>query len=211
MAAASPLLKDNKPDDTIELQEQALDAIEEAAALIEELTKTRSAFAGVLENTGNALAPSPLLVEIEDEQAELTAVTKKAKPEEYPGLVIPQKNLIHAVDAVLSSLDPLAHKIESGTVMLFAKEDMDSAAIGLEEDDVEDTLDAQSFVVESLQKLRATIDKVTPEYRYIREVTGFLYEVVPRSGVIRTEMRQRQEGEEGAPDAEVSSPPSACG
>lgn len=202
VAAASPLLKDNKPDDTIELQEQALDAIEEAAALIEELTKTRSAFAGVLENTGNALAPSPLLVEIEDEQAELTAVTKKAKPEEYPGLVIPQKNLIHAVDAVLSSLDPLAHKIESGTVMLFAKEDMDSAAIGLEEDDVEDTLDAQSFVVESLQKLRATIDKVTPEYRYIREVTGFLYEVVPRSGVIRTEMRQRQEGEEGAPDAE---------
>ncbi|NNM30205.1 MAG: hypothetical protein HKO57_11850 [Akkermansiaceae bacterium] len=201
VGAASPLLKDNKPDDAIELQEQALDAIEEATALIEELTLTRSAFAGVLETTGSALAPSPLLAEIEDEQARLTAVTEKAEPEDYPGLVIPQKNLIHAVDAVLSSLDPLAHKIESGTVLLFAKEDMDAAAIGLEEDDIEDTLDAQSFVVESLQELREKIDKVTPEYRYILEVTEFLYEVVPQSAAMRTGMRQLGEKAEGAPDA----------
>ena len=201
VSAASPLLKDNKPDDAIELQEQALDVIEEAGALIEELTATRSAFASVLENTGSALAPSPLLTEIEDEQAKLAAVTEKAEPEDYPGLVIPQKNLIHAVDAVVSSLDPLAHKIESGTVLLFAKEDMDAAAIGLKEDDIEDALDAQSFVVESLQELRAKVDKVTPEYRYIREVTEFLYEVVPQSAVIRTGMRQLQEKGEGAPDA----------
>ena len=201
VSAASPLLKDNEPDDAIELQEQALDVIEEAGALIEELTATRSAFASVLENTGSALAPSPLLTEIEDEQARLAAVTEKAEPKDYPGLVIPQKNLIHAVDAVLSSLDPLAHKIESGTVLLFAKEDMDAAAIGLENDDIEDTLDAQSFVVESLQELREKIDKVTPEYRYILEITEFLYEVVPQSAVIRIGMRQLQEEVKGAPGA----------
>ena len=201
VSAASPLLKDNKPDGAIELQEQALDVIEEAAALIEELTMTRSAFASVLEITGSALAPSPLLAEIEDEQTQLTAVTQEAKPEEYLSLVVPQKNLIHAVDAVLSSLDPLAHKIESGTVLLFAKEDMDAAAIGLENDDIEDTRDAQSFVVESLQELREKIDKVTPEYRYILEVTEFLYEVVPQSAVMRTGMRQLQEEVEGAPGA----------
>ena len=201
--AATPLLKDNKPDDAIELQEQALDAIEEARSMIEGLAATRSSFAGVLGITGSALAPSPLLVEIEDEQTRLTAVSKKAKPEDYPGLVIPQKNLIHAVDAVLNSLDPLAHKIESGTVMLFAKEDMGAAAIGLEDDDLEEALDAQSFVVESLQDLRAKIDKVTPEYRYILEVTEFIYEAVPQSAVIRTKMRQWQEQAEGAPDAEA--------
>ena len=201
VSAASPLLKDNKPDDAIELQEQALDVVEEARALIEELTATRSAFASVLENTGSALAPSPLLIEIEDEQARLAAVTEKAEPKDYPGLVIPQKNLIHAVDAVLNSLDPLAHKIESGTVLLFAKEDMDAAAIGLENDDIEDTLDAQSFVVESLQELREKIDKVTPEYRYILEITEFLYEVVPQSAIIRIGMRQLQEEVKGAPGA----------
>ena len=201
VSAASPLLKDNIPDVAIELQELALDVIEEATSLIEELTITRSAFASVLENTGSALAPSPLLTEIEDEQARLAAVTEKAEPEDYPGLVIPQKNLIHAVDAVLSSLDPLAHKIESGTVLLFAKEDMDAAAIGLENDDIEDTRDAQSFVVESLQELREKIDKVTPEYRYILEVTEFLYEVVPQSAVMRTGIRQLQWEVEGAPGA----------
>ncbi|MGB0325944.1 MAG: hypothetical protein ACPGJR_00290 [Akkermansiaceae bacterium] len=202
VGAATPLLKENNPDDAIELHEQALDAIEEANALIEELTATRSSFAGVLATTEGALAPSPLLAEIEDEQTLLTGITEKAKPEDYPALVIPQKNLIHAVDAVLTSLDPLAHKIESGTVMLFAKDDMDSAAIGLEEDDVEETLDAQSFVVETLQDLRAKIDHVTPEYRYILEVTEFMYEVVPQSAVIRTGVRQVQEEAGGAPDAE---------
>lgn len=201
LGAATPLIVGNKADEAIEFQEQALDALEEAGALIEELSKIRAAFADVLANTASALAPSPLLVEIESEQAELIAVTKKAKPEEYPAFVIPQKNLIHAVDAVVSSLDPLAHKIESGTVMLFAKEDMDAAAIGLEDDDVEETLDAQSFVVESLQKLRAKIDKVTPEYRYVREVVEFLHEVVPQGAAIRTGMRQMQEKAEGAPEA----------
>ena len=203
VSTASPLLEDNKPEEAIELQEQALEALEEAGSLIDELTRMRTAFGSVLAITGAALSPSPLLVEIETEQGELAATTKNATPEEYPDLVIPQKNLIHAVDAVLTSLDPLAHKIESGTVMLFAKEDMDAAAIGLETDDVEEALDAQSFVVESLQKLRAKIDEVTPEYRYIREITEFLYDVLPQSAVMRSGLRQLHEKAEGAPEVDA--------
>jgi hypothetical protein len=198
---ATPLLKENKPDDAIEFQEQALDALEDAAGLNEELTATRTAFVDVLSMAESALAPSPLLVEIEAEQSHLSALTKKAKPEDRPSLVIPQKNLIHAVDAVVASLDPLAHKIESGTVMIFAKEDMDAAAIGLETDDIEDALDAQSFVVESLQELRTKIDDVTPQYRYVLEVTENLYEIMPQSARIRTGTRQLLEKAEGQPDA----------
>jgi hypothetical protein len=197
---ATPLLKKNKPDDAIDFQEQALDALEEAAGLNEELTATRTTFADVLAMVGSALAPSPLLVEIEAEQSRLNVLTEKVNPEDRPSLVIPQKNLIHAVDAVVASLDPLAHRIESGTVMIFAKEDMDAAAIGLETDDIEDALDAQLFVVESLQKLRAKIDQATPEYRYILEVTENLYEIVPQSARIRTGTRQLLEKAEGAPD-----------
>ena len=198
---ATPLLKENKPDEAIEFQEQALDALGEAVGLNKELTATRTIFSGVLSMVEDVLAPSPLLVEIEAEQRQLSALTKKTKPEDRPSLVIPQKNLIHAVDAVVASLDPLAHKIESGTVMIFAKEDMDAAAIGLETDDIEDALDAQAYVVESLQKLRVKIDDVTPEYRYVLEVTENLYEIVPQSARIRTGMRQLLEKAEGAPDA----------
>ena len=198
---ATPLLKENKPDDAIEFQEQALDALEEAAGLNEELTATRTTFADVLSMAESVLAPSPKLAEIEAEQIDMAALTEKAKPEERPSLVIPQKNLIHAVQAVVNSLDPLAHKIESGTVLLFAEQDMDEAAIGLETDDIKDALDAQSFVVESLQELRAKIDDVTPQYRYVLEVTENLYEIVPQSARIRTGTRQLLEKAEGAPDA----------
>ena len=128
---ATPLLKENKPDDAIDFQEQALDGLEEAAGLNEELTATRATFADVLAMVGNALAPSPLLVEIEAEQSRLSVLTEKVNPEGRPSLVIPQKNLIHAVDAVVASLDPCAHSIESGTVMIFSQKDMDASAIGL--------------------------------------------------------------------------------
>ena len=201
LGKATPLLKENKPDAAIKFQEQALDALEEATGLNEELTATRTNFADVLSMTGSALAPSSLLLEIEAEQGQLSALTKKAKPEDRPSLVIPQKNLIHAVNAALTSLDPLAHKIESGTVMIFAKDDMDAAAIGLETDDIEDALDAQAYVVESLQKLRAKIDQATPQYRYVLEVTENLYEIMPQSARIRTGTRQLLEKAEGAPDA----------
>jgi hypothetical protein len=103
----------------------------------------------------------------------------------------------------VASLDPFAHRIESGTVMLFAKEDMDAAAVGLENDDVEDALDAQSYVAESLQELREKIDNVTPEYRYVLEVSEFLYELVPESARIQTGARQLLADRNDAPDAGV--------
>jgi hypothetical protein len=201
MNDATPLLKDNKPDPAIAFQEKALDTLEEAGNLIAEQTELRTAFAGVLETTENALAPSPQLAEIEAEQRDMTAATKKAKPDDLRGLVIPQKNLIHAVDAVLNSLDALAHKIESGTVMLFAKDDMDAAAVGLETNDLEEAIDAQSFVAESLQEVRAKIDNLTPQYRYVREVTEFLHELVPESARLRTGVRQLRVKAQAAPDA----------
>ncbi len=205
LTKATPLLKENKPDAAIHLQEQALDSLEEAGGVIEELTKTRTAFAGVLATAGDALAPSPLLAEIEAEQAVLTAATAKAKdaPAGQTELVIPQKNLVHAVNAVLDSLDALAHRIDSGTVLLFAKEDMEAAAVGLETGDIEESLDAQSVIVDSLQELRANLDEVTPRYRYVRELAECLYERMPESAAILTGIRQLKEQAEGAPDADL--------
>ena len=200
---ATPLLKSNRPDKAIELQDEALSALEEAASALANLTKTRADFASVVANTESTLTPSPQLAEIEAGQMDLMEITEKAKPEELPGLVIPQKNLIHAVDAVVASLDPLAHKIESGTVLIFAKEDMDAAAIGLETDDLAEALDAQSFVAESLQELRKKIDNVTPQYRYVLEVSEFLYELVPESARIQTGARQLLANRNDAPDAGV--------
>ena len=192
---AMALLESDGAEPALDLLENALDALEEGGAVLEERARTETAFADALVSTENALAPSPLLAEIVAEQVELSTVTEESTSDEYPELVVPQRNLIHAVNAVLASLDPLAHEIESGTVMLFAKEDMGAAAIGLEMDDVEETLDAQAFVVESLVELRAKIDAFTPEYRYVLEVTEFIHELVPRSEMITAKSR----GEDLAP------------
>lgn len=202
---ASPLLKDNKPVEAIELQEQASDALKEAGVVIAELAETRTAMKGVLGTVANALAPSPLVAEIESEQAILSAATEKSKaqPAAQAALVIPQKNLVHAVNAVLDSLDSLSHRLDTGTVMLFAKEDMDAAAVGLETGDLEEALDAQSAILDALREMRAKIDEITPRYRYVRELAEFVHEVLPESAAISTGIRQLHEQAEGAPDADA--------
>ena len=52
----------------------------------------------------------------ESEQAILSTATEKTKaePAGQAALVIPQKNLVHAVNAVLSSLDSLSHRLDTG-------------------------------------------------------------------------------------------------
>ena len=202
---ATPLLKDNKSAEAIKLQEQASDALKEAGVVIAGLTETRTAIASVMGAAANVLAPSPLVAEIESEQTVLTAATAKAKaePAGRAALVIPQKNLVHAVNAVLDSLGALNHKLDTGTVMLFAKEDMDAAAVGLEKGDIDEALDAQSAILEALREMRAKIDGITPRYRYVRELSEFVYEVLPESAAISTGIRQLQAQAEGAPDADA--------
>jgi hypothetical protein len=202
---ATPLLKENNTDAAIAFQEQALDALKEAGHVIAELTEVQTAFAEVLTITDEALIPSPLLKEIEAEQAYLKASTE-AVEDGTTGeleLVIAQKNLIHAVNSVLDSLDSLAHRIESGTALLFAKADMKAAAVGLETGDVEESLDAQSFIIESLQELQAGLDEVTPRYRYVREFAVQTYELKSESARILSDIRQMNLLKEGDPDSET--------
>jgi hypothetical protein len=107
------------------------------------------------------------------------------------------------VNAVLDSLGTLSHRLETGTVMLFAKEDMDAAAAGLETDDIDEALDAQSAILDALREMRAKIDEITPRYRYVRELSEFIYEVLPESAAISTGIRQLHEQAEGAPGADA--------
>lgn len=183
-------LKENRPSQAIPGQEVALGELEEAGRLVAEQSATHYTFAAVIDATQKALAPSGHLADIEAEQRDMMRATREARPADLAGLVIPQKNLIHAVDAVLSSLDVLAHRIESGSVMLFAKTDMDAAGVALAERDVEEAVDAQSYVADTLRELQDKIDAVTPEYRYVLEVVEFLHELAPEGPMIRAAMRQ---------------------
>lgn len=199
MRKAVPLLETNKPGDAIPLQEDAMYAVDECRELLSERNAQMAMYGTMLAMAKMSAGPSPFVGEIEEEQIDLLKVTENSKPEDLPKLAIPQKNLVHAVDAILTALDPISHLVETGTVMLFAKEDMDAAGVALTEQDEVEALDAQEFIVETLQELRGKIDRVTPQYPYLLEIVDALYQTGEQGMQLRDAQRQLRSKLKAAP------------
>lgn len=193
MRKAIPLLKENRPREASAHQTAAVSAFAEARKLLAEHGRNIAPYAAMLSATKAAIAPSVYVGEIEQEQRDMLALTRATPADDMPNLALPQKNLIHAVNATLMALDPISHLVETGTVMLFAKDDMDAAGTALAGKDAAEVLDAQEYVVETLQKLLAQIDAVIPQYQYLLEVTEALYETVQEGILIREAQRRIRE------------------
>jgi hypothetical protein len=200
MTNAVPSLEGNQPAKATDHLEKALEALADASSLLERQAAEAVALSTILEDTWIALAPAPYVADIQAEQRDLLVAAKKARPADLPGLAIVQKNLVHAVNAVLNSLEVLAHQIESGTVMLFAKDDMDAAAVALATKDLAEAEDAGSFVAESLQGLLVELQTVGPRYSYVLEVTECFHEIVSEGVLIHAAQRQLREKAMAAPD-----------
>jgi len=200
MTIAAAPLKGKKPAKAIDHQETAIEALEDAAKLLEKQGSVLSSFAIVLADTRVALRPGPYVADIQAEQRDLIVATRKAKPDDLPHYAIVQKNLVHAVNAVLNSLEALSHRIEVGTVMLFAKDDMAEASIAIQDDDLEEAADAQTVVAEALQKLLVKLQAVTPQYSYMLEVTEFFQGIVSEGLIIHATQSQLHAKLLAAPD-----------
>jgi hypothetical protein len=190
MEKATPLLRDNKPGEAAPLQDVAVEALVGARGILKEHGTNLTAYAAIVGATDRAVAPGPYVAEIEEEQRDMFALTKKSKLEELPSLAIPQKNLVHAVGAVVLALDPIAHLVESGTVMVFAKDDMASAGTALETKDSVEALDAQDYIIETLSKLRGRVNAVIPQYQYVMEIVEALQEHAQKGLSIREDQRK---------------------
>lgn len=185
MSEAGDSLEAKQAGKALQQQQQALSALNDAEALFaEEMTRV-GAFVKVSTDHILAMAPGPYVADIIDEQRDLIAATRRSQPAAFARLVMPQKNLVHAVNAVLFALDPLAHKVDSGTGMLFAKTDMDSAAAALDAKDASEAIDAQTAVADSVQDLQTRLAAATPQYGYILDITEFVHGVLPETSSIR--------------------------
>ena len=174
MTESASFLKKKEISKAVELQVSTLDTFEHTTEFLTKATEIISNYAMVRSLTDIASAPGPLLAEIIDEQKDMVKAAQSMKASELPGLAIPQKNLIHAVNAILTSLDPLSHQIETGSVMIFAKEDMGAASQALEDQDIDEAIDAGSFVAESMNEILDQLEYFSPQYVYNRELSGFL-------------------------------------
>lgn len=190
MNKAAATLKAKKPDDALGHQEATLEILENITNQLADQALQSSHLASSMNDTWLAKRPGPYVSDIEAEQRDLVASTAKAKPAELPQLAIVQKNLIHAVNAVLGALDPISHHVESGTVFLFAKDDMDSAATAIVDNDMEEAADAGSFVAESLQKLSNELASVSPRYSYMLEISEFYSQAVTQNNLLHIQQNQ---------------------
>jgi hypothetical protein len=169
-------LNNKKLGEAIEQQEVAAETFEEMVGLLTSQSEDVGSFSAALSMNRVIQEPGALMRDIQFEQMDMVKTAEAAKEGDLSGLAMAQKNLVHAVNAILTYLDPFAHHIETGSVMLFAKEDMSAAATALEIKDREEALDAGSFVAESMQEILDQLDALAPQYTYVMELVEFSHE-----------------------------------
>jgi len=183
-------LENKKVSEAIEQQTMAEETFEEMVELLTRQSEDVGSFSTALSMDRVIHEPGAVMQDIQSEQYDMVKTAKATKDDDLPALAMAQKNLVHAVNAVLTYLDPFGHHIETGSVMLFAKEDMDAAAIALKEKDREEALDAGSFVAESLQEILNQLDVLAPQYTYVLELVEFTHERL--SEAINVQALQKQ-------------------
>lgn len=193
MRKAVQSLNTNKPGDAVVFGDAALSALSGSRGLLGEYGSNITAFAAIVGSTRTALIPSQYVAEIVEEQQDMLALTRNTGKDDLPGLAIAQKNLVHAVNATLAALEPLNHLAESGTVMLFAKDDMDSSGTALQNKDLDEAVDAQTFIIETVGTLRGKLDAVVPQFQYLLEMTEALHEILPVGVQVRESQRLLRE------------------
>jgi len=190
---AAGLLQSKKPEEAIRHQESALANIKMANALLADHAGRLSSLGGVLVAVESAEFPSPFIAEIIAEQRDLLELIRKAKDDELPGFAVSQKNLVHAVNATLELLAVVGKKVGSGSVMMFAKEDMKAAADAMLAKDRTEAIDAMEYIIETMEKLRGNIVDVVAQHRYVLEITEAAYEA-SHEGVRLVEAQRRLRG-----------------
>ena len=168
-------LKSNTPEEALELQEEAADAL----ALALEIALAQSDRLSMLQDlysfqrsVGDA---NGWMTDIVDEQTDLVEATKSAKPEDGPKLIPVMTNLRQCYTDIAPILDLVAGRLDAGTPLLFAGTDLEDAILGVEDGDFIDATDAQEVAAESLAEVRVLVDAVQRQTGYVAEIVEFLH------------------------------------
>jgi hypothetical protein len=175
LRTAATLIESKKLDDAIRHQELAKQNVTRANALLADHTGRLGRYGGVLLTVEGVEYPSPFIGEIIEEQRDLLEQIRNAKDDELRAFAVTQKNLVHAVNATLATLAAVSDKVQSGTVMMFAKEDMEAAADALLGKDRAEAIDAQDYIIETMEELRGKIAAVVAQHRYVLEISEATY------------------------------------
>jgi len=196
MGRAVDSLKNNLPEEAIEHQETAADALAEAR----ELAMAQSERLGLLQDlfmfqraVGYAKA---YMADIVAEQRDLIAATEAAKPEALTDHMAVFGNLRKCLVDVAPLLDMVAGRLDAGTPLIFAGTDLDDAIDSLENGDKTDAIDAQDVAAESLEEVQKLVQDVQTQTGYVAEIVAFLHITLADAAVMeyqREELKQKVE------------------
>ena len=168
-------LQSNTPEEALELQEEAADAL----ALALEISLAQSERLMMLQDlysfqrsVGDA---NGWMADIVNEQTDLVESTRSAKPEDAPKLIPVMTNLRQCYTDIAPILDLVAGRLDAGTPLLFAGTDLEDAILGVEDGDFIDATDAQEVAAESLAEVRLLVDAVQRQTGYVAEIVEFLH------------------------------------
>lgn len=196
MIQASTALREKGPEDALEPQEAAADALSEARAiaegqlnqltLLQQLIRFRQA-------VSNATAG---MADVVGGQNDLIEATKQADEKELEALLAPQRNLLRCLTDIAPSLDLVAARLDVGTPLIFAASDVEDALFAMEDGDAEDAAEIQEIAVESLDKVRALVAEIAVQTGYIAEIVEFLNEAQSDAAMLSFRQRQIRENTE---------------
>ena len=168
-------LKSNTPEEALDLQEEAADALalalEISLAQSDRLTMLQDLYS-FQRSVGDA---SGWMADIVAEQTDLVESTKTAKPEDGPKLIPVMTNLRQCYTDIAPVLDLVAGRLDAGTPLLFAGTDLEDAILGVEDGDFIDATDAQEVAAESLAEVKVLVDAVERQTGYVAEIVEFLH------------------------------------
>lgn len=175
-------LKNNAADNAIGHQEEAADAMAEAYAIVAEQHDRLLLLQDLLMFQRAVGFANGYMADIVAEQRDLLAATKTA---DVAKLLPVFEHMRKCMEEVAPLLDMVAARLDVGTPLAFAKNDLEDAMASLEAGDKLDAIDAQDVAAESLAEVQDLVAKIQTQTGYIAEIIEFLHSATSDTATLR--------------------------
>ena len=201
MTQAAASLENNQPEDALEPQELASEALAGAKELITAQCARLTLLQGLYAFQRAVGHADETMVDVVAEQHDLIKATKAAKEDALPALKPAMRNLRQCLIDVAPVLGLVAGRLDAGSPLLFAGSDMDDALAALEDGDQEDATDAQEVAADSLAKVQTLVQAVKEQTSYLAEIVEYLHGSLADAALMQFRQQQIRKKVETAPGA----------
>lgn len=209
MTKAAVALETGKAEDALLVQEEVSNALASAKELVAAQGSRLGLIQGIFAFQKSVSNSYQATIDVVDQQNDMIKACKAVDENDEDAIakLLPtMNNLLQCLADVAPLLDAVAIRLDAGSALLFAGSDVEDAIASMEDGDMEDALDAQEGVAESLTKVKGLIYSVTEQTKYLSEIIEFLHESMAELALLESEqleLRTMLEGKPGEVPADI--------